>query len=244
MRLSLFPVIVATALVLAACETEQPLLEPDPPLFEEFEGGETWYEDDTYDQHRAFIDPADSIADSGEPLWLGETQPFGGVEFECPRSMRGVDWAVRHGATYERIEFDMGWIYMIYYQGPAPSGTIGVPGGRYSAPNTWHSYSRDGQYKAWGGNLYGECHGQYVRTRLGFRVWVGFMRWYAFDGAIEALYTGNGGTESGWSASHSSNLTGQGSDWEAALAAYLNEGRCTPGWQIFVDGGMVCDGEE
>lgn len=205
-------------------------------------GSEGWWLDEIHNQHYASF--VSSSASASLPLWSGETYPAPGYAFQCPTKAWGVDWSVR-SYQGQRIHFNMNPFMAVYYQGPAPSGAIGVPGGRFSAPNTWHSYSTDGEWRAWGGNLYGECHGQYRRTNLLFKVWVGFMRWYSFDGAIEATWGGGGyGPDGGWGAKFGSTYSGQGTAWGAALNAYLDHQQCTPGWEIWVDGIMACDGAE
>jgi len=60
------------------------------------------------------------------------------------------------------------------------------------------------------------------------------MRWYSFDGAIEATWGGGGyGPDGGWGARFGSTYSGQGTAWGAALNAYLDHQQCTPGWEIW-----------
>ncbi|HEY0023128.1 MAG TPA: hypothetical protein VGB24_09460 [Longimicrobium sp.] len=121
---------------------------------------------------------------------------------------------------------------------------IGVPKGRYRLPpGPW--ISDDEQMRIWSGFIDGTC---WVREELvaGFlRAHVGYIGWYRFQGTSEDLALWGGGqgeAKDGVWVSYGGEGSGSYLDPEAArvLERYMNEGVCTPGWMIFVNGAQVC----
>jgi hypothetical protein len=118
----------------------------------------------------------------------------------------------------------------------------GLPKGRYVLPpGPW--FSDDGQARIWSGTIDGTC---FVRDHhvLGFRITEGFMTWYKFTGDGDDGSTAGGGSGGGGGTWVSYGGGGGGGyiDSEAAhvLAVYLDDGTCTTGWVVIVDGIRVC----
>lgn len=116
----------------------------------------------------------------------------------------------------------------------------GLPKGRYLLPpGPW--ISDDGQARIWSGTIDGTC---FVRDHhvLGFRVTEGFMTWYKFTGDGDDNSASGGGGAGGIWVSYGGSGGGRYIDADAAraLTAYLDDGTCTAGWWVFVDGVRVC----
>jgi hypothetical protein len=118
--------------------------------------------------------------------------------------------------------------------------TSGIPKARYQIPQGEYT-SDDGTLRIYSGTVDGTCFvsEQYV---LGFRIQAGYMAWYKFQGVSRDLTVGSGQAQDGVWVSYGGNGGGSYMDPEAArvLERYMNEGLCTPGWMIFVDGAQVC----
>jgi hypothetical protein len=120
--------------------------------------------------------------------------------------------------------------------------TSGIPKGRYLLPpGPW--FSDDGEARIWSGTIDGTC---FVRDHYfaGIRITEGYVGWYKFTGdGDDGSTTGSGGGGSGgtW-VSYGGPGGGGYIDSEAArvLTLYLEEGTCTSGWVIIVDGVRVC----
>jgi hypothetical protein len=116
--------------------------------------------------------------------------------------------------------------------------TSGIPKARYSLPpGPW--ISDDGQARIWSGTIDGTC---FVREHhvLGFRITEGYIGWYKFNGdGDDSSSTGSGG---GTWVSYGGAGGGEYIDSEAAqvVQTYLEDGTCTDGWVIIVDGERVC----
>jgi hypothetical protein len=73
------------------------------------------------------------------------------------------------------------------------------------------------------------------------------MHWFFFRGDQGPANGGSGnnnnGSRGGWAYKDGSFENGNGDhgSWQTALENYLNNGTCTPGWDIYVDGFQVCD---
>jgi hypothetical protein len=119
--------------------------------------------------------------------------------------------------------------------------TSGIPKGRYLLPpGPW--LSDDGKARIWSGTIDGTC---FVRDHrvLGIRITEGYMGWYKFTGDADDGSTGAGGSGTGgtW-VSYGGGGGGDYIDSEAAhvFKVYVEEGTCTSGWVIIVDGIRVC----
>jgi hypothetical protein len=100
----------------------------------------------------------------------------------------------------------------------------------------------------YGGVISVECQGVYFG--IGFaKLWVGNLHPYHYAGASGPANTGPSYSGGGWAYKDGSSTngssyggTGNSSGWGAVLDRWANEGECTPGWVLFVDNVMVCDG--
>jgi hypothetical protein len=122
-----------------------------------------------------------------------------------------------------------------------PTNT-GLPKARYRIPSgQWTS--KDGTLRIFSGTLDGTCM-VYETTYFGFlRVREGYMNWYKFQGVSEDLtFSGGGQAQDGIWVSYGGERGGSYMGPEAArvLERYLNDGVCTSGWMIFVNGAQVC----
>lgn len=121
----------------------------------------------------------------------------------------------------------------------------GIPKARYAIPPGRY-VSDDGTLRIRSGTLDGTCLIQ-RRTYAGMiEVTEGYMLWYKFQGVSEDLTFEGGGQgqaqDGVWVSYGGNNGSGTYMDPEAArvLERYMNDGVCTPGWAIFVNGAQVC----
>jgi hypothetical protein len=116
----------------------------------------------------------------------------------------------------------------------------GLPRARYGIPRgTW--YSDDNAAVIYSGTIDATCHVQDRRV-WGIRVTEGYVTYSNFQGQAKEMGGTAGGSGGGTWVSYGG--SGSGSYVEsgaaAALRAYLDEGRCTEGWDIYVDDMKVC----
>lgn len=123
--------------------------------------------------------------------------------------------------------------------------TSGIPKARYQIPQGQYT-SDDGTLRIRYGTLDGTCLMQRNTYAGMIEVTEGWMLWYKFTGVTEDLTFWGGGqgqAEDGvWVSYGGTDGSGTYMDPEAArvLERYMNDGVCTPGWMIFVDGAQVC----
>ena len=114
----------------------------------------------------------------------------------------------------------------------------GIPKARYRLPpGPW--MSDDGTAKIWSGTIDGTC---FVRDHhiLGLRVTEGYMGWYRFAGDFDDGSSPRSGGGSGTWVSYGDGGGYLDRDAARALLAFLDDGTCTDGWVIVVDGVRVC----
>lgn len=120
----------------------------------------------------------------------------------------------------------------------------GLPKGRYLLPpGPW--LSDDGRARIWSGTIDGTCFVQYYSWYGIITIEAGSMGWYAFHGDYEeigdeASFASNGGEYGGVVYYSLSDL--QAGDPEAykVIMTYINDGTCTDGWVVVIDGDRVC----
>jgi hypothetical protein len=122
--------------------------------------------------------------------------------------------------------------------------TSGIPKGRYLLPpGPW--LSDDGRARIWSGTIDGTCFVFYTLWAGVITTEEGAMSWYGFHGDYEkigdnASFASNGGQYGGVVYYSLSEL--QSGDPEAykVIMAYINDGTCTDGWVIVIDGERKC----
>lgn len=218
-----------TVLVLLGCEREQTgLLAPDEP-------SRTDSRSDTYGE--TYMGTAVSDSDLSNIQWAGESSDELDGSYECP------PFVDRPHFTHKGYHFQHEHrAYLV-----AIVGQIGsTPKGRYHLATS--TVSDDGTMELGPGDLEGTCWTRRVRVYspiFGWTTaWVGVISWYRFYGTMTPTngYPGGfGGRGWAWHNSGSGYSNGEGGDWQSVLQAYLTSGTCTPGWEIWMDGRMVCN---
>lgn len=177
------------------------------------------------------------------PQWNGEDPAIStsiGQQYICPEISASVMLLASNQGTFV--------IAGVFEKVAGLPMRNGYPAARYAVPNTMH-YNTDLTYWIQGGVVEVTCRGRYFNTGRG-RVWVGDLHPYAYFGAggpASVTRTGGGSLESdqGWAFKNAANYrngsAGSG-NWAEVLDRYLEEGVCTSGWSIIIDGVKVCDG--
>lgn len=132
-----------------------------------------------------------------------------------------------------------------YLIGRLPSGIAGVVKGRYWLPQgPW--LSTDGRARIWSGTVDANCYFQYTTFAGIMLVEYGVIVVYRFNGDYEEFgdhgsFASSGGGQYGGDMYYDlDDLRGGDPDAYDAVKTWLETGKCTVGWVIFVDGVRVC----
>lgn len=174
-----------------------------------------------------------SSANGNEELWAGETVDELTSAYVCP------PWVDRphfdHKTHHYRHEHR---VYRVAIIGQVGS----IPKARYHLATS--TLSDDGTRQISPGDLDGSCFVRLVRSFAGLSAYMGYMAWYKFWGSEGPASGPSGSGSRGWgyysSATGATSGAGDGS-WITAVETWLSSGACTVGWEIWVDGDMVCD---
>jgi len=129
--------------------------------------------------------------------------------------------------------------------GRLPSNVAGVVKGRYLLPQgPW--LSTDGRARIWSGTVDANCYFQYTTFAGIMLVEYGVMVVYRFNGDYEE-FGDNGSFASNGSGQYGGDMYYDLDDLRSsdpgaydAVKTWLETGKCTVGWVIFVDGVRVC----
>lgn len=183
-------------------------------------------------------------ADMTELVWSGQSFDEYGDAFDpvCLRQVQGVDFTAYIPEYGEDATFKIS-IPLDKFSDDGYS-VEGLPMATYSLPENveFWSTSPPGKYSMRGGLLRAVCRNYSLRVG-GVRIGGGKDRWYDYTGVIylNPVNPSGGGGGSGWGWSSWDRTNGAGSGWQTALSAFLGNGNCIGGWEIWVDGVQRCD---
>lgn len=197
---------------------------------------------------------SDTTGTGALPLWQGESfdeTTMDAAQTYCPVMVRNPSIAADvwlPSGQMEKVFFDL--VGFANYIGDiGRSGLFRVA--NYTFPPGTHT-DWTGWYRISGATtLTGICKTWRLRTPNGY-VEGGAMTWVWFDGSISRAsedpgQSGNNAYPAGrgWAYDDYRDISvkiqnGAPSGWEAALDAYFDHGRCTAGWDIWVDNRQVC----
>lgn len=192
------------------------------------------------------------LATGGEYLWQGESFAVAmeGIETSekfCPSFYRPGKVGMYVIEFGEDAEFYRPGTAVL--QGIIGRTVLGFPMARYAIPNQILTSSQPaGKYQIVGNiTLYVVCNMVRFRTSAGRLVEGGFMRIYNVEADLRLAESGLGGgsPDRGWawiSGEEYRNGAGEGSDWRVVVDDFVENGDCTAGWEIWVDGVQTCDG--
>lgn len=233
-----------------ACSPEDPASSVAPQFSTGcgFEGGEgcQYLFFDPKPIQTQFAMVADTTPDPSWPEWNGEVSVFAGVPYHCPLRWPTPTFRVYIPENGETVLFHVPGFAprdLSYVMSPDPS--TGYPRARYLMPPFMEVPDLTGKYKAVGGHIYAKCGVQWV-FQGATAAEKGPMIGYDFDGEIwgnfEQSVFGDAG---GWGFKDASISveSGVGAGWESAVATWLAHEQCTPGYEIWIDGIMVCNSD-
>ena len=132
-----------------------------------------------------------------------------------------------------------------HFMGYLPSSVAGVVKGRYLlTQGPW--LSTDGRARIWSGTVDANCYYEYTTWATILLVEYGSIVTYKFSGDYEEFGSGttfasqNGGQYGGTVYTSLDEVRGGDPAAYEALQAWLEDGTCSDGWVIIVDGKRVC----
>lgn len=200
------------------------------------------------DTTRTDMATADVAGSGSEPEWHGEDPSYfyGTVLFECPPYVDDPKFRVYIVEDGLDVSFAAHGRWMkIANLGVS---VYGEPMAEYAAPpGGFYSFDPFGRYIAYGGSLQGRCKTVRLSVPKVGTVWVGPILFYNYTGTVERTNAGGGDEgDRGWASDFSgfrngSGFSDSGETYQSVLDAFIGEGRCTVGWEIWVAGVQQCD---
>jgi hypothetical protein len=176
------------------------------------------------------------------PQWNGEDPAISGLPageaWSCPAS----SYSVMVLGTREHGTFIIAGLFKRLWEHGARRN--GFPTARYQVPDAQHP-NTSANYYIYGGQVDVECQGGYLQRGI-IKQWVGNLHPYQYHGSAGPSNRRASTASQGWAFQNASNFKNGSAngDWAKVLRTYVEQGICTPGWAIIIDGKKVCNGKD
>lgn len=190
-------------------------------------------------------------APAGAAQWEGQSVEWpSGYDYAstCPAQLAYIKFKVEIEGTNDVARFEIPAADVPILKEVDLGYTVfGQPMAKYRLPELIYN-STDGNYSIYGGLVSVTCHSELRQISsyvFGVEIVIGRSWNYESAGGVRRNSTPQPplfGGSSGWAYRDNSRSFDAGSDsgWFDALSAWVNNGSCTVGWDIFVDGVQVC----